>query len=137
MEQMRELVDIGAFERLLQAIAVAGPVGGALLGLFLGIKRGAPAVGLAKGIALGALGPVLFAMWRLYAYLVRYDPSTGYVGLHRVDVLLLNVLIFVAVGAILGIAYERLFRAGAADGARKRNTPEEGSREPPTNSKGS
>jgi len=138
VESMRELVDIAVFERLLQAIAIAGPVVGALSGLILGVRRRAPAAGLVKGIALGALGPVLFALWRLYSYLVRYDPATGYVGLHRVDVLLLNVLIFVAIGAVLGIAYARLFRAGAVENTQSDNTKKgDGSCEPPTNPKGS
>jgi len=135
---MRELVDIAVFERLLRAIAIAGPVVGALLGWLIGVRRETPTAGLAKGIALGAIGPVLFVLWRLYSYLVRYDPITGYVGLHRVDVLLLNVLIFLAVGAVLGIAYARLFRAGAVENTQSDNTKKaDGSCEPPANPKGS
>jgi hypothetical protein len=111
MEQMRELVDVAAFERLLVVVAVVAPLAGALVGLAVGMRRKTAKAGVAKGLVVGLLGPVLLGMWRLYDYLVRFDPATGYVGLHRVDVLLLNGLIFVAVGAVLGVAYGLLFRS--------------------------
>ena len=76
MEQMRELVDATAFEHMLMALAVAGPILGILSGLIVGTRAGAPRAGVLKGLAIGALGPILFGMWRLYNHFVRFDPAT-------------------------------------------------------------
>lgn len=110
MPTWNELIDLRRFDALMRAVAVVLPVVGVLLGLAMGAARRALGEGLKRGVALGLLGPVGYGLWRLFAWLVRYDPQTGYCGLHRVSVLLLNVLLFVLVGTILGVLYGRLWR---------------------------
>ena len=55
------------------------------------------------------MGPVIYGLWLVYSYLIRYDPATGYVGLHRTAVLWANIGLFAVAGIILGIIYGRVF----------------------------
>jgi len=54
------------------------------------------------GVWLAALGPALYAAWRGHVYLTRYDPQTGYFGLDKVSVLLVEVVLAVALGTAVG-----------------------------------
>lgn len=58
----------------------------------------------------GGFAPLLYGLWTFYAWTVRYRPETGTAGLHRVSVLLADLLTFIAVGAGLGYLTARLFR---------------------------
>jgi len=111
MTDYREIVDLGQFARGVQALALAVPVVAILISLIVGAARKQIAAGLVKGVALGLLGPIIYGLWLLYSYNIRYDPKTGYVGLHHVSVLLLNVAVFAVVGVVLGFLYSRVFRA--------------------------
>lgn len=62
----------------------------------------------ARGLAAGLCGPLLWAMWQAHKYFTRYDPATGYFGLDKVKVLLLEGVLFVALGAALGWAWSAL-----------------------------
>jgi hypothetical protein len=106
---MKEIVDAAAVERVLLLVAVAAPLVAVAIGAVAGARSCGSRLGAAKGLSVGALGPLCYGLWHLYSYLVRYDPATGYVGLHRVSVLALNVGIFIAVGAVLGVLYSRIF----------------------------
>jgi hypothetical protein len=61
-----------------------------------------------RGVAIGLVGPVLLGLWRYYRYMIRFDPETGYVGLHRFSVYIINIVVFIVIGALLGVAYTRL-----------------------------
>ncbi len=111
---MREIVDVAVVERVLLLLAVAVPAVATLIGALAGARTRRALIGAAKGLSVGILGPLCYGLWHLYSYLVRYDPATGYVGLHKVKVLALNVGIFIAVGAIVGVLYSRVF-PGAGD----------------------
>lgn len=107
MGDMKELIDERLVEQVILLLGVAGPVIGLVVGVLVGPRRGLTAAqGALRGLGLGLLGTLVWVLWRLYSYLVRYepapDPSQDYFGLERVDVLLLNVVIFVAVGAAVG-----------------------------------
>jgi hypothetical protein len=117
MNNYHEIVDLGQFARVVQALAVAVPVVAILIGLIVGAARKQLAAGLTKGVAVGLLGPIIYGLWLLYSYNIRYDPRTGYVGLHHVSVLLLNVAVFAVVGVLLGLAYSRVFRAAPTTAA--------------------
>lgn len=110
MDSWRELIDLNQFEALLRAVAIVLPAAGVLLGLGVGWLRKAVAVTLVRGIAFGLLGPLVYGLWRFFAWMVRYDLVTGYCGLHKVSVLLLNVVVFALVGIGLGVLYGRLLR---------------------------
>ncbi len=115
MDTWHELIDLRRFDALMRAVAVVLPVVGVLLGLLTGTLRKAVGEGLKRGVAFGLLGPLCYGLWRFFAWMVRYDPVTGYCGLHRVSVLLLNVVIFALVGIGLGVAYRRLLRPAPAE----------------------
>ena len=110
---MHELIDLGKFELALQIIAAATLPLGLIVGTYLGRARGAMRKYMIRGAAIGLLGPILYLLWRYYRWMVRLDPESGYVGLHRPGVLAINVVVFIIVGAILGLAYARIFRGDA------------------------
>lgn len=117
MTDYREIVDLQQFARAVQLLAIAVPLIAIIVGLIVGARRRNIIAGLGKGIAIGVLGPLLYGLWLMYSYLIRYDPQTGYVGLHRVTVLLVNVAIFAGIGVVLGLVYSRVFRATPATDA--------------------
>lgn len=106
--QYSEIVDIQAVDRALLLLAVAAPMVCVLVGLLVGSVRGGPGLQALRGLAVGAVGPIVLGLWHYYRYMIRLDPETGYVGLHRMSVYLLNIAVFAAVGALLGALYVRL-----------------------------
>jgi len=112
MNDYHEIVDLKQFACVVQALAIVVPVLAVLIGLIAGAARRRLAAGLGKGVAIGLLGPIIYGLWLMYNHLIRYDPQTGTVGLHRVSVLLLNVAVFAVVGVLLGLAYRRVFGRG-------------------------
>ena len=106
--QYTEIVDIEAVDRLLLLIGVAAPVVCVLVGLLFGSVRGRPGLQALRGLTIGISGPVVLGLWRYYRYMIRLDPETGYVGLHRMSVYILNIVLFAVVGALLGVLYVRL-----------------------------
>lgn len=121
MDEMKELVSEQAVETAMLALAVAGPLlglsGGALWALAK--KRTVPPA-LVRGLLVGLLGPLVWVLWRYYSWTVRYqpapDPADDYFGLERVDVLLGNVVVFLAVGALIGWLVRRVRARDAAAG---------------------
>lgn len=103
-EQMRELISESTADIVMMIIAVASPIAGILIGAIWGFLRKRIFWGLCNGFLLGVLGILNFALWHFHKYRMRFDPKTGYVGLHRVDVLLENLLIFVLIGVVIGFA---------------------------------
>jgi len=110
---MHELIDLGKFELALQIIAAATLPLGLIVGAYLGRVRGAMRRYMVRGAAVGLLGPIIYVLWCYYRWMVRLEPESGYVGLHKPGVLAVNVGVFIIVGAILGLAYARIFRGDA------------------------
>ena len=104
---MTELVTVQQVEEVLQALRIAGPVVGALVGLAVGLSRRCWKVGLWQGVAVGLLGTIIYALWRLHGALMSYNPATGEAGLHKVWVHALSALIFIVAGLVLGVVYRR------------------------------
>ncbi|MCE5240842.1 hypothetical protein LLH23_20455 [bacterium] len=117
MNDYHEIVDLQQFAGAVRVLAMAVPVVAVLVGLIAGAARKRLAAGLLKGAAVGLLGPLVYGLWLMYSALIRYDPQTGTVGLHRVSVLLLNVAVFAVVGVLLGLTYSRVFRAASVTDA--------------------
>ena len=107
---MREIVDVAVVERVLLLLAVAVPAVATLIGALAGARTRRALIGAAKGLSVGILGPLCYGLWHLYSYLVRYDPATGYVGLHKPSVLFINVAAFAAFGVVIGLIYGRILR---------------------------
>ena len=110
---MHELIDLGKFELALQLFAAATLPVGLIVGTYLGRARGAMRTLIIRGAAVGLLGPIIYALWRYYRWMVRLEPESGYVGLHRPGVLAVNVGVFIIAGVLLGVAYARLFQGDA------------------------
>ena len=110
---MHELIDLGKFELALQIIAAATLPIGLIVGTYLGRVRGAMRLQIIRGAAIGLLGPIVYVLWRYYRWMVRLEPESGYVGLHKPGVLAVNVGVFIIVGALLGLAYTKIFRGDA------------------------
>jgi len=110
---MHELIDLGKFEMALQIFAAATLPIGLIVGTCLGHARGAMRPQIIRGAAVGLLRPIIYLLWCYYRWMVRLEPETGYVGLHRPGVLALNVGVFIIAGALLGLAYTRIFRGNA------------------------
>jgi len=106
--QLHEIVDLAQVDRALLYLALAAPVLGIVIGAIVGHRRNGLLHGIGRGLAFGMLGPVILIMWRFYRYMIRYDPATGYVGLHKMSVFALNVCVFAVVGILLGALYGRL-----------------------------
>ncbi len=107
---MQELVNLETFALTIHRLALLLPVLGLAGGCLIGLWRRSLADGAVKGLAVGLVGPVIWLLWLLFAHLVRYDPQTGYCGLHRTAVLWLSMAVFVIAGIVLGLFYGRLFR---------------------------
>ncbi|MHB8995094.1 MAG: hypothetical protein ACYC63_07590 [Armatimonadota bacterium] len=119
MANMQEIINLTTFAKAIMWLAIALPVIGLVVGLL------AREVG--KGLAVGLLGTLIYVLWLVYSYLIRYDPVTGSCGLHRTAVLWLNIGLFALVGVALGAFYGWLFRGRRAPdddtaGAAERHT---------------
>ncbi len=106
---MHEIITLEQFGRTMAVVAVAGLLLGAIVGAGIAWARRSRQP-LLRGLALGSLGPLLWLAWLLFRWTVRIDPQTHYVGLYRPQVLIADVLIFVAAGIALGLLYRKVFR---------------------------
>ncbi len=107
---MHELIDLAKFELTLQIAAATVLALGLVSGALLGHARSNISWYLSRGAAIGLLGPILYALWRYYLWMVRLDPATGYVGLHKPAVLFISVVIFAIFGLVIGLIYGRILR---------------------------
>lgn len=99
MSQLQELISPAQSQFLVLCAAIAL----SLLGAGFGFRaaRG-------RGLVLGLGGPLLLGLWQFHSWVTRYDPRSGYFGLDKVWVLGLEIGIFVALGAGLGWAWNRV-----------------------------
>jgi tetrahydromethanopterin S-methyltransferase subunit C len=106
--QLHEIVDLAQVDMAMVYVALAAPVLGLIIGAIVGRLRSNVLYGTGRGLAFGMLGPVVFIMWHFYRYMIRYDPASGYVGLHKMSVFVLNIAVFAIVGVLLGALYGKL-----------------------------
>lgn len=114
MEEMREIVEIGAVDAAVKVGAVVWLLACLLGGLVVGAARRAWKASLVRAVSVGAIGPAVGALWLLYSYMVRYDPETGYFGLDKLWVLAVNAVVFVLVGAAFGYLIRRVWAQPSA-----------------------
>lgn len=96
---MKELVSPQQSETLVLIAALLLSLGGAAWAY--------RAVGV-RGLWMILSGPLVWAAWQGHKYLTRYDPQTRYFGLDKVKVLLLEVVLFVVGGAMLGWVWSKI-----------------------------
>ena len=99
---MKPLVDPSSVERVLLYMAVAGPLAGFVLGTVLSVHARRAASRIIAGVLIGALGSVVYAMWRLYGVI------TDALGLDTVLNLALQIVMFAFLGALLGAVIYKL-----------------------------
>ena len=113
---MRELVTVEQAERAIGLLAVALPPAGLALGGILGAVRRRPGRGLAIGLLCGAVGPAIWALWRMYNGIV------GVYGLDSVKGLLICIALFVAIGLAVGAAIGLLWRRRSGERLERRDS---------------
>jgi tetrahydromethanopterin S-methyltransferase subunit C len=125
--QLHEIVDLAQVDLAMVYLALAAPVLGIIIGAVVGRLRDGVLYGIGRGLAFGMLGPIIFVMWRFYRYMVRCDPASGYVGLHKMSVFALNVCVFAIVGLLLGALYGKLIAGRPPRPAHDTNQTDEAS----------
>jgi hypothetical protein len=109
MGELREIVDIAAVERLFLLLAVLGPIAGLVIGAALGKRSQRLCPCALVGLLLGLLGTLNWLLWRTYNVLTDAN------GMDSVKGLAINLALFIAVGALLGLGYHVWLRRAAAD----------------------
>ncbi|MHB9037605.1 MAG: hypothetical protein ACYC64_13135 [Armatimonadota bacterium] len=99
---MKELIAPDMVERVMLFLAVAGPIVGLIVGLFLGAHERCSWPRMIGGILVGALGTVAYGMWRVYGFI------TNALGLDSIANLALQFVMFVVLGVILGTASAKI-----------------------------
>ncbi len=96
---MKELISPAQSETLILMLSILAAIIGAVVGYrVLG----------SRGIALGSIGALIYGSWQLHKYVTRFDPQTGYFGLDKVNVLGLEVVAAIIVGATLGVLWSKI-----------------------------
>ena len=104
MDEMREIVSVEQVQRLFVILAVALPLAGIAGGALLGARRGDVRRGAVQGLLLGILGPANLGFW------IIYNRITDRLGLDTVKNLLVNLVLFVALGIVTGLAAGYIMR---------------------------
>jgi Na+/proline symporter len=105
--EMREILEAEQVGRLFAVLAVVLPPLCLIAGWWYGGRRQAARQGAIWGLAVGLLGPLNWVMWLVYNLI------TDSLGLDTVRNLIVNVGLFVVVGALIGVgAGFALRRAG-------------------------
>ncbi len=76
----------------------------ALVGAFVGWKRG----GRKAALFAGAVGLLIWPLWKAHEWATRFDPVSGYFGLESVWLLVGEALGFVILGALIGRVWHHL-----------------------------
>jgi len=96
--EMRELIDEQTANAVMNTMAVALPLAGAVIGALAGTLARRPVPGALRGLAVGCLGILNWVLWRLY------NAIMDQLGLDTVKNLLVNLALFVALGIAGGVA---------------------------------
>ena len=100
MDTPRELITPEQSQVLVLALALLC----ALVGAFVGWKRGRAKAALFAG----AVGLLIFPLWKAHEWATRFDPSSGYFGLESVWLLLGEALTAAVLGALIGRLWHHL-----------------------------
>ncbi len=104
MDDTRELITQAEFSRYLLVAAGLTMFAGLGYGVYWRKQSGSGRWAMARGAAVAALGPAAFGLWG------TYNRIEDYYGLDSVRALGLNLLLFVAVGVLVGVAVRRIWQ---------------------------
>jgi len=111
VEPMNELISPSQSENLVLVVAVAlAIVGGAWSLKFHGARA---------AILIVVAASSLWPLWKLHNWLTRSDRQSGSFGLESVKVLLVEVALFVVLGALFGWSWKRITAENAEDAEKK------------------
>ncbi len=99
MSPLQELISPQQADLLVLLAAIALTLIGAAAGFWAARVR---------GLIAALCGPLVWVLWQGHKWLTRYDPQSGYFGLDKVWVLGLEIVVFVALGAVLGLVWNRV-----------------------------
>ncbi len=95
-DDLKELITVEQFTRLLVMLAVASPLVGLAIGAAMSGKGGGASQGAKRGLAFGLIAPAILVLWFLY------NAITAKLGLDRVVNVLANLVLFVVIGLVTG-----------------------------------
>jgi hypothetical protein len=96
MGELREIVDLKQIDKLFLLLAILLPVLGLCVGAMRGSKNGNTRRTATTGLLWGCIGPLNYALWKVYSALTARN------GLDSLANLGVNLVIFVVVGAAIG-----------------------------------
>lgn len=99
MSNLQELISPERSHQLVLLASLLLTLGGAGLGYWAARTR---------GLIAALCGPLVWVMWQFHSWMTRYDPQTGYLGLDKVWVLGVEVVVFIALGVVLGLVWNRV-----------------------------
>ncbi len=101
--ELREMIDLHRAAQLVDLLAGAA-LGLALVALALSaLRRRQRAAYLRLAAAVAPWSFLIAVGWRVYLWRVRFDPVTGFCGLHSVRTLLGNVAVALLLGLLYGL----------------------------------
>ena len=95
---MKQLIDPNMVQRVMLFLAVAGPIMGLIVGLFLGAHEKCAWPKMLAGTLIGALLSASYGMWCVY------NAITNAMGLDSIANLVIELIMFAVLGAALGLA---------------------------------
>lgn len=99
---LRELLDPAKVERVLVALAIAGPLVGGVVGAVCYGRADRPWRAIVSGLLMGGLLTLVYGLWRLFNALSETW------GLATVKNLALQLVLFALIGVAVGWAIARL-----------------------------
>ena len=99
---MKELISPSQSETLILILSILASIIGAIYGHRV-LER--------RGLAFGFVGVLIYGSWQLHKYVTRFDPQDGYFGLDKVNVLLLEVVGAILIGATLGVLWSKISKS--------------------------
>ena len=111
MNDLHEIVDISAVNRIFGWVAILLPISAVLIGYFTAVNGKSRMLSALRWLMWGLLGPFNWLMWRLYNALSDRN------GLDSVSNVVVNFVIFVVVGCLLGVVFASFERKSKTEAA--------------------
>jgi len=115
MDGTRELVDANSVG---MALAVLSGISLALWVIFGLMARSRSSAGAKRGALLSACGVLLYPLW------IVYNGIEDHFGLDSVAALLINLVLFVVVGGLIGVALRRFWPGDLLNSPQRRGDAE-------------